>query len=555
MPKNKIKKYQTPDTGLGLAFDNAFNFANFLSKNFNKGLNGSFKPPPAFPDNILGNANTGMSNLFSKLNIGMNTPKSWENKELTTPYTSENPYKLSKLEDSTSTLPKDKGLGLFSGKDAVTKLKSNEGMQTLIGAAPDVLDAGLQAVGVKSGEMSGVEEGIDQGLTAAFKASLQTGNPYAIAITGIATGLSKINKFAGKKANKQGTIGIDTGAYVNQISTHAGKKQTLIGSIGKKSRLRDYNRLTARADRSNLLAANATYQDKTSQQAAQNTYGDITSKNYQQLQGKYNTNMFSAKKGAKIPPQYLSKIKSKAIKNVAKYQTGRKLSFENWYKTVPEEKNDTTHYSLREAYDNLPYEEMEKFSTSNEVHLPDTYKLPTHPSFSNESKFSNEDTPGGRWEERDGEWHFIPTMHNINNMGGVEKYRKWFEQNEPEVILDFPKSLKAGGQLHVIPEGALHARKNNYEGDLKDKVTHKGIPVITYDEGGDIIQHAEIEHSEIIFGLDISKTLEDLFKKHKEANDSSTKKELEVECGKLLKKEILENTQDNVGLLNPKLDE
>jgi len=111
---------------------------------------------------------------------------------------------------------------------------------------------------------------------------------------------------------------------------------------------------------------------------------------------------------------------------------------------------------------------------------------------------------------------------------------------------------KDGGQLNVIPEGALHARKNNYEGDLGDQVTSKGIPVITYDKEGAIIQHAEIENSEIIFNKETSTKLEDLYKQYKETDDKSKKLELELECGKFLADEILENTIDNVGLLEPK---
>lgn len=102
---------------------------------------------------------------------------------------------------------------------------------------------------------------------------------------------------------------------------------------------------------------------------------------------------------------------------------------------------------------------------------------------------------------------------------------------------------------NVIPEGALHARLNNYEGNLGKQVTNKGIPVITYEKGDKILQHAEIEHSEIIFNKTTSDKLEALYKEYKDANDSR-KKELEIECGKLLTVEILENTNDNVGLLN-----
>jgi hypothetical protein len=41
--------------------------------------------------------------------------------------------------------------------------------------------------------------------------------------------------------------------------------------------------------------------------------------------------------------------------------------------------------------------------------------------------------------------------------------------------------MKEGGQMNVIPEGALHARKNNMELAEEGEVTHKGIPVVDND--------------------------------------------------------------------------
>ena len=41
----------------------------------------------------------------------------------------------------------------------------------------------------------------------------------------------------------------------------------------------------------------------------------------------------------------------------------------------------------------------------------------------------------------------------------------------------------------------------------------------------------------------------DKLKEYTDTDDASLKKELEVKCGKFLTEEILENTQDNVGLI------
>lgn len=114
------------------------------------------------------------------------------------------------------------------------------------------------------------------------------------------------------------------------------------------------------------------------------------------------------------------------------------------------------------------------------------------------------------------------------------------------------QKLQNGGVVgidsNVLPEGALHARKNNLaelNPDLED-ATKKGIPVMAA-EGGEVgEQVAEIEHSEIIFRLDVTKRLEELRKDGSE--------EAMIEAGKLIAEELIENTQDNVGMITEEVE-
>ena len=94
-----------------------------------------------------------------------------------------------------------------------------------------------------------------------------------------------------------------------------------------------------------------------------------------------------------------------------------------------------------------------------------------------------------------------------------------------------------GGKMNVIPDGALHAHKNHMD---VDGITSKGIPVVTEEDGG-VIQHAEIERNEIIFNKEVTEKLEALAKKGTD--------EAAIEAGKILSREIMENTQDNTGLM------
>lgn len=97
------------------------------------------------------------------------------------------------------------------------------------------------------------------------------------------------------------------------------------------------------------------------------------------------------------------------------------------------------------------------------------------------------------------------------------------------------KKESLSNQQNVIPEGALHARKHHMENT--EGLTQKGIPVI--DNKGE--QQAEIELNEIIFNLEVTKKLEELYK------DGSD--EAAIEAGKLLVQEILFNTKDRTGLI------
>ena len=95
------------------------------------------------------------------------------------------------------------------------------------------------------------------------------------------------------------------------------------------------------------------------------------------------------------------------------------------------------------------------------------------------------------------------------------------------------KAFKNGGQMSIIPEGALHARKNNMN---VENITKKGIPVVD-NEG---TQQAEIERNEIIFSKEATTKLEELM------NDGSD--QAAIEAGKLLVKEITTNLDDKTGL-------
>lgn len=143
-----------------------------------------------------------------------------------------------------------------------------------------------------------------------------------------------------------------------------------------------------------------------------------------------------------------------------------------------------------------------------------------------------------------------PEVSKLKEGGQLKESKEW----APIISLDIQK-LEEGGktkqesdkieetnQKNVIPEGALHAHKHHMEN--AEDLTKKGIPVV--DNNGE--QQAEIERNEIIFSLEVTKQLEDLYKRYQGCTNTQ-KDELAIEAGKLLVYEILHNTEDKTGLI------
>ena len=122
------------------------------------------------------------------------------------------------------------------------------------------------------------------------------------------------------------------------------------------------------------------------------------------------------------------------------------------------------------------------------------------------------------------------------------------QSKEQEIISEDPQKFQLGGKMNMIVTGALHARKHNLEElnpVLEGEITKKGIPVITFDEGGEVDQQlAEVEQAEIILTLDTTKTIEDYYKDYVNADTNGEADKAALDCGKFLVDQILKNTDD-----------
>lgn len=105
--------------------------------------------------------------------------------------------------------------------------------------------------------------------------------------------------------------------------------------------------------------------------------------------------------------------------------------YEQWRSQLPTELQSDSDYDLYGAY-------LSGFKPSENNHLPDTFKLPNHPTFSKESIYANDETPGGEWVDLgNGKWLFNATQFNVDTYG-KDKLIEYFKQNEPDSELVLP---------------------------------------------------------------------------------------------------------------------
>lgn len=473
------------------------------------------------------------------------------------------------------------------------------GTETL-GNVPNVLEAGLKLGGAKEATLQGVGDQVfSQVSSSLWKGALKSGNIFAIGGAGVLKGLDLLNRYAGKTANKQGTdAGLNTGGYATVLSPNAGQK----GTLSKNGMINSINKQTKMADRANLLAGAAAYKTNQNKTLAANTFNDVLSKNNQKLYGGLNTGVISAQKGTILTPQRKNIHTNEILPNreVSKAVESPLLLDEN-LSFIPNFTIKLFDPTGITSWGDVNKAWSDKQFTSDDIlqpigALPLIGRLAKTTELANAQKilskgktaYTDTITTGGRKLKKSFKSEYISPFskeevrqaRNIVNNNKLattgqlalraasdytdineikETVKTFIEKNKNEDAKQItklnssinPTILEKGGQLtNVIPEGALHARKNNYEGELGEQVTDKGIPVITYEDGNKIIQHAEIENSEIIFNKAASTKLEELFKEYNEAENEAKKKAIEIECGKFLVLEILENTEDNVGLIN-----
>lgn len=116
-----------------------------------------------------------------------------------------------------------------------------------------------------------------------------------------------------------------------------------------------------------------------------------------------------------------------------RYNTALSPEDEAKFKTAYPDDRDTRDYDMRGAW-------KAGVTQSANGHYPDTYKKPSHPTFSTESQYNGVDGhQGGQWTHNpDDSWHFDASKTNIQ-MHGKQGIQDYFNRTEPGITLSTPE--------------------------------------------------------------------------------------------------------------------
>ena len=117
------------------------------------------------------------------------------------------------------------------------------------------------------------------------------------------------------------------------------------------------------------------------------------------------------------------------------FNTKLSPDMESKFKAVYPDPRDTQDYDLRGAWQNGVA------SGKLGEHMPDTYKKPNHPTFSDESIYNGTPSPtggtwqGGKWDENS----YTPSQSMLQTTHDPASLQQYMKQYEPGVQLNLPK--------------------------------------------------------------------------------------------------------------------
>ena len=150
-----------------------------------------------------------------------------------------------------------------------------------------------------------------------------------------------------------------------------------------------------------------------------------------------------------------------------------KVGVANGFRNIDDIRDQyNSFYSDQQNYDYDMARWADEVEDKNELfnhqgHYTDKYKKPNHPTFSDESIYSNEQTPGGKWGYQNGHDTFTPSEYQVNTYGPQHIVQGLRNQGDTNVI---PTYL--GGtlldEINVFPNNASMGNYSKASGGYLD---------------------------------------------------------------------------------------
>lgn len=157
--------------------------------------------------------------------------------------------------------------------------------------------------------------------------------------------------------------------------------------------------------------------------------------------------------------------------NMLKYGGQTKPKFEDWYKTVPAEINDTTNYNLRRAYELLPFNELEDWR-NGKAHLRsiaptsngdyEFLKSKKHPTYNKEIEWFNSNDKNAI------------EFRNNYRLDNKDKYPKYIKKSKMGKLVSINGNVK-NGLIHTPNQDVLaynKERKPRFNGRYSNPGLH-----------------------------------------------------------------------------------
>lgn len=173
----------------------------------------------------------------------------------------------------------------------------------------------------------------------------------------------------------------------------------------------------------------------------------------------------------------------------------KKGKYEDWYKTIPADRNDTTSYNLKRAYELAPYDELEAWRTSSikdlnagKNHLRSVYLNPNTGVYEF-MKSKNHPT-----------LHFETDWYNSNDPEAVEFRKNYDLDMSGDYYKYVPKKKAFGGDLNTHGADFTNGQIIIGNGGTHEENPMEGVPMGMDAEGNpNLVEQGEVIFNDYVF--------------------------------------------------------